>query len=125
MECSKCGKCCFETEMLLSKKDIKRLIKKGYELTFFSRLDRGYQILKNQNGHCVFFNKKTKKCKVYKSRPMGCRLYPIIYDERKGVVVDKLCPSYKKWSENRIKSLGVKIIKLLKKIDIEANQRSF
>ena len=124
MECSKCGKCCLETEMLLSKQDIQRLKKKGYELTFFSRLDRGYRILKNQNGHCVFFNKKTKKCKVYESRPMGCRLYPIIYDEIKGVVVDNLCPSHKNWSENRRKAVGTKVIKLLNKIDIEANQRS-
>lgn len=124
MECSRCGKCCLETEMLLSNQDIKRLIKKGYELTFFSRLDRGYRILKNQNGHCVFFNKKSKKCKVYKVRPMGCRLYPIIYDEKKGIVVDKLCPSNKRWNESRRKSLGVKVIKLLEKIDIEAKLRS-
>ena len=55
---------------------------------------------------------------------MGCRLYPIIHDEANGVVVDRLCPSNKKWCENKKKSLGKKVIKLLKKIDIEAIQRS-
>lgn len=124
MECGKCGKCCLETEMLLSEQDIKCLMKIGYELEDFSRLDKGYRILRNQSGHCVFFNKKTKKCKVYEFRPMGCRLYPIIYDEINGVIVDKLCPSNKKWTKNRIKSFGTEVISLLKKIDIEANQRS-
>jgi Fe-S-cluster containining protein len=124
MECCKCGICCLETEMLLSEQDIKRLTKKGYRKESFSRQEEGYIILRNQNGHCVFFNEKTKKCKIYKFRPMGCQLYPIIYDEAKGIVVDKLCASNKKWCENKKKSLGKKVKKLLKKIDIEAIQRT-
>ena len=51
MVCNRCGTCCLETEMLLSTKDIERLIKKGYSTEFFTRHDNeGYIILKNQTG---------------------------------------------------------------------------
>jgi Fe-S-cluster containining protein len=124
MECCRCGTCCLETEMLLSTKDIERLKKKGYSIEFFSRLDEeGYIVLRNQNGHCVFFDVKMRKCKVYDIRPIGCRLYPIIFDESKGVIVDEVCPSNKSWTKNRKKAKGKKVIKLLKKIDYEAKQR--
>ena len=35
MNCSNCGVCCTETEMLLSKKDIERLEKQGYTKDYF------------------------------------------------------------------------------------------
>ncbi len=124
MVCSRCGTCCLETEMLLSTKDIERLIKKGYSTEFFTRHDnKGYTILKNQNGHCVFFNASKKKCIIYNDRPMGCRYYPIIFDETKGIIIDNLCPSNKSWTKNRKKIIGKKVIKLLEKIDNEAKKR--
>jgi Fe-S-cluster containining protein len=125
MGCSKCGACCQETEMLLSKKDIDRLIKKDYSKKFFMRRDEeGYITLRNQNGHCVFFEVKNRKCKIYKDRPIGCRLFPIIFDEAKGVITDKVCPAFRSWTENDKKIMGKKVIRLLKKIDREAKQRS-
>jgi len=125
MSCNRCGTCCLETEMPLSKKDIKLLLEKGYNIEFFSRLDdESYFLLRNINGHCVFFDEKNKKCIVYADRPAGCRFYPVIYDESKGIVVDKICPSKKNWSEHQKKSIGKKVIKLIKKIDSEAEQRS-
>ena len=54
---------------------------------------------------------------------MGCRLYPIIFDDMKGIVADTLCPAKNKWTENRKSHRGKKVIKLLKKIDSEAKQR--
>ncbi|MCW3997713.1 MAG: YkgJ family cysteine cluster protein [Candidatus Bathyarchaeota archaeon] len=120
-----CGTCCQETEMLLSKKDIERLQKKGFSIKFFARnVKEGYITLRNLNGHCVFFDVKNIKCKVYRDRPIGCRLYPIIFDEAKGVIVDKLCPAHRSWTENNKKVVGKKVIRLLKKIDREATQRS-
>ena len=124
MACSRCGICCLKTEMPLSKKDIKILMEKGYEIEFFSQLNyEGYVLLRNIDGHCVFFDEKNKKCKIYDNRPMGCRLYPIIYDESIGVVVDETCPHNKKWNEHRTKLMAKKLIKLIKKIDSEAKQR--
>jgi Fe-S-cluster containining protein len=124
MGCLECGTCCQETEMLLSKKDIERLQKKGFSIKFFARhVKEGYITLRNLNGHCVFFDVKNIKCKVYRDRPIGCRLYPIIFDEAKGVIVDKLCPTHRSWTENNKKVVGKKVIRLLKKIDRETTQR--
>ncbi len=124
MECLECGSCCLETEMLLSKKDIDRLKKKGFIAQYFSRQDKeGYIVLKNRQGHCIFFDMEQKKCEVYEDRPVGCRLYPIIFDDTKGIIADKICPANKNWTENRKKIKGKNVIKLLKKIDSEAKQR--
>ncbi len=124
MVCSGCVTCCLETEMFLSTKDIKRLINKGYNEKFFSRQDNeGYIILKNQNGYCVFLDIINNKCTIYNDRPMGCRLYPIIFDESKGIIIDKVCPSNKSWTEKIRKIRGKKVIKLLEKIDNEAKKR--
>jgi len=123
MGCNNCGICCLETEMLLSTKDIERLIKKGYNIEFFARYDEdGYIMLRNRNGHCVFYDVKKRKCKIYDNRPLGCRLYPIIFDESKGVIVHKLCPLYRSWTKDEKKTAGTKVIKFLKKIDSEAKQ---
>jgi len=124
MECLECGDCCLETEMLLSKKDIDRFEKKGFKSKYFSRQNNeGYVVLKNRKGHCIFFDVEQKRCKIYEDRPMGCRLYPIIFDDMKGIVADTLCPAKNKWTENRKSHRGKKVIKLLKKIDSEAKQR--
>ena len=124
MECLECGYCCLETEMLLSKKDIDRLEKKGFKTKYFSRQNNeGYIVLKNRKGHCIFFDPEQKKCKIYEDRPFGCRLYPIIFDDMKGIIADTLCPANTKWTENRKTHRGKKVIKLLKKIDSEAKQR--
>ena len=42
-------------------------------------------------GRCVFLGEDS--CKIYSFRPEGCRLYPLVYNEkdRKAVVHD-LCP---------------------------------
>jgi Fe-S-cluster containining protein len=80
--------------MLLSAKDIERLEMKGYDRDFFVRFDsEGYAALRNYRGFCVFYDAEKKRCKVRAHRPLGCRIYPVIYDEGKGIVVDAICPS--------------------------------
>ncbi|MBA7657814.1 hypothetical protein ES703_65757 [subsurface metagenome] len=82
--CENCGKCCIETEMILSFEDIE-LIKKnsidniGEGDFVFKNENERFQ-LKNIDGHCVFLNYSAKKCKIYEFRPQGCRFYPLIYD---------------------------------------------
>ena len=78
--------------MILLRSDIERIKSLGYDESFFVREIYGYKVLKNANGHCVFYNPLTKKCRIYPARPIGCRLYPIIYDEERGVTVDSYCP---------------------------------
>ncbi len=86
-----CHSCCEETEMQLSERDLKRLEKLGYNRSDFSVREDGIYILKNVNGKCFFL--KNGKCSVYKYRPLGCKLYPVVWDlERKRATLHDFCP---------------------------------
>jgi Fe-S-cluster containining protein len=124
MRCLRCGACCRETEMLLSAKDIERLERKGYDRDFFVRFDsEGYATLRNYRGYCVFYDAGKRRCKVRAHRPLGCRIYPVIYDEAKGIIVDPICPSQGSVTEKQKAKRGEKVLKLLKTIDAEAKSR--
>jgi len=124
MRCLRCGVCCKETEMLLSEKDIERLERKGYRRDFFVRFDpEGYPILRNHNGYCVFYDAEKRGCKVRGNRPLGCKIYPVIYDEKKGISIDYICPNYRLITEKQKAKRGKKVLKVLKIIDAEAEKR--
>jgi Fe-S-cluster containining protein len=96
-KCENCGNCCIETEMILSEQDIDLIIKLGSKKLSKDKFvivnKDGFFQLKNIEGHCVFFDKTSKKCNIYEYRPKGCRFYPLIYDflEQK-CVLDEECP---------------------------------
>jgi Fe-S-cluster containining protein len=124
MDCSNCGVCCTETEMLLSIKDIKCLEKRGFSQNQFVNFDKnGYAVLKNRDGYCVFYDLKNHKCIVYEDRPAGCRVYPVIFDEETGIILDDICQSRNTigLEEKRVK--GKKVVRLLEIIDAEALKR--
>lgn len=124
MRCSNCGVCCTETEMLLCLQDITRLEKKGFSKSYFARFDRqGYAVLKNRKGYCVFYNLMQRQCSVYLDRPSGCRVYPVILDEEKGIVLDDICDSRDSITKEEKKVKGERVRKLLEKIDAEAEKR--
>ena len=124
MRCLRCGICCRETEMLLSTEDIERLERKGYTREFFAKCDpKGYITLRNYRGYCVFHDVEKRRCKVHADRPLGCRLYPVIYDEAKGIVVDTICHAHGTVTEKQKAKRGKKVLKLLEKIDAEAKRR--
>lgn len=96
-KCADCGNCCHETEMILSARDIDRIKNndpKNLRINdFVKKTTNGLFQLKNIDGNCVFFNLKTKLCKIYAVRPQGCRFYPLIYDsDKKACVLDQECP---------------------------------
>jgi hypothetical protein len=110
--------------MLLCKKDIKRLEKRGFCQKQFVNFDKnGYALLKNRGGYCIFYDLKNRKCSVYEDRPSGCRVYPVILDEETGIILDDICQSRDTITleEKRIK--GKKVIRLLEIIDAEASER--
>lgn len=124
MDCTHCGVCCTETEMLLSKKDIKRLEDRGYNQKQFARFDKqGYATLKNRDGYCVFYDIKNRRCSEYPYRPSGCRVYPVIVDEDIGIVLDSICESRSTISEQEKATKGNRVVKLLEIIDAEAADR--
>lgn len=77
--------------MLLTSLDINRIIKLGYELKDFAvKFAHGWK-LRNVDGKCFFLEKN--KCKIYKFRPYGCRLYPLVYDSIEDKIkLDNACP---------------------------------
>ncbi len=126
MRCLRCGVCCKETEMLLSDEDIERLERRGYKRDFFVNIDEeGYATLRNLNGFCVFFDPEKRVCRERPNRPLGCRIYPVMLDEDKGIVVDALCSAKDTISEKQKAKNGKKVVKLLQKIDAEAMKRRF
>lgn len=105
-KCKDCGKCCLETEMILSQQDIE-LIKAYYpnnirEQDFiFKNKNEQFQ-LKNFEGHCVFFDYSSKNCNIYKYRPQGCKFYPLIYDiNEKKCRLDEDCPRINLFYKNK------------------------
>lgn len=124
MRCSNCGVCCTETEMLLSEKDIKRLVDRGFGRSFFAKFNsEGYAQLKNRQGYCIFYDIEKRGCRVYVYRPSGCRVYPVILDEEKGIILDAICQSRKTVTEKEKNVKGKRVTKLLERIDREASDR--
>ncbi|MHC1592172.1 MAG: YkgJ family cysteine cluster protein [Candidatus Helarchaeales archaeon] len=101
MPCVRCGKCCHETEMILSNNDVERISKMGYK-DFYHVNSEGYKILNNKTGDpptCIFFDPSTISCIIYPFRPQGCRFYPLIYEVDLGrCIIDDYCPEHEKFS---------------------------
>jgi len=124
MRCERCGECCKGTEMLLSNKDIERLERKGYERNSFVHFNEdGYAVLQNINGVCFFFNPERQKCRERETRPEGCRIYPIMHDEEKGIVIDSICPVKDTITKEQKARKGKEVLRLLARIDSEAEKR--
>lgn len=118
--CKKCAKCCFNTEMILTRSDITRLESKGYRE--FYRKCYGFYRLTNISGRCVFLS-SGNLCLVYEDRPLGCRAYPLVYDEECGVTLDLECPLTDEVScEDLFK--GIRLLEfLLREVELTYNYK--
>jgi len=91
--CLSCGKCCQNTEMILLSSDISKLRRLGFRVSDFAVFDGRYYRLKNVDGRCFFYDSESGKCRIYDFRPLGCSMYPIVYDvSLRRLVVDDECP---------------------------------
>jgi Fe-S-cluster containining protein len=110
--------------MLLSEEDVRLLMKASNSSEKFVRYARhGYAMLRNRGGHCVFYDVERRRCKAYKSRPLGCRVYPVVYCEENVAVVDDLCPMGRTVSKVELRKKGEKVGELLRRIELEAASR--
>jgi Fe-S-cluster containining protein len=108
-----CVKCCIDTRMPLTRLDIARISRQGYKLKDFVVKRKRERRLKNRNGRCVFLG--DNGCKIYSSRPEGCRLYPLVYNEYNGKgFIHDFCPYGQEFkvSKDDIEKLNVLIKKL-------------
>lgn len=55
--------------------------------------------------------------------PSGCRVYPVIFDEEVGVILDDLCPDRGTISQEEKDVKGNRVVKLLERIDVETAKR--
>jgi Predicted Fe-S-cluster oxidoreductase len=115
--CIMCGICCIGTEMELLAEDIERIAARGYRVEDFAEEKDGIYRLKNIDGHCVFYDPKTRTCKIYDIRPVGCRLYPLVYDGR-SVTVDKTCPTWDTVPRSEIERLGPYVLRFLDEVKL-------
>lgn len=93
--CEKVKLCCTETEMTLTREDVRRISALGHvKEDYLERTSDGFCQLRNVNGNCYFYDVENGLCTIYNARPEGCRFYPIIYNMRKRkCAVDADCPS--------------------------------
>ena len=78
-----CGECCKKTLVAVSKKDIEKIKRVGYNKNEFLMDDpfneKRFFLKKRQNGWCVFLEKEKDgkySCKIHKDRPETCQKYP-------------------------------------------------
>jgi Fe-S-cluster containining protein len=97
--------------MTLTCEDANRIDALGYNRKdYLLHADDGFSQLTNVDGHCYFYDSEAKMCRIYESRPEGCRYYPVIYDARKRkCVVDKDCTSASTISRDEIRKVCHKV----------------
>jgi Fe-S-cluster containining protein len=108
--------------MTLTREDVNRIEKLGYDRKdFVVRVKDGFCELRNVEGHCYFYDRERKICRIYENRPEGCRYYPIIYDARKKkCVIDKDCPSGVTVTREEIRKICHKVRQLVETLRREA-----
>jgi len=103
--------------MPLTKEDIERIEALGYVREYFVVEGKdGIPRLRNINGHCVFLDTATGKCRIYQHRPLGCRLYPLVYVPGRGVDIDPLCPMAYRIPRSLVKRYEKHVLYLVKRI---------
>jgi len=116
----RCIECCLNTEMPLSNSDIARIRDLGFSENFFVLKRRGERQLKNSMGKCVFHNGDI--CTVYRDRPEGCRIYPVVFDPHKGeAVLDPECPHLGEFEVTS--SISLELLEQLQRLDTEKARR--
>jgi len=89
--CSSCRRCCLATEMILLPSDIRRIERAtGIPRKEFAVFDGVFYRIRNVNGRCFFL--KSWGCSIYWAKPLGCSIYPLVFDEIEGPIIDESCP---------------------------------
>ncbi|HIQ24001.1 MAG TPA: YkgJ family cysteine cluster protein [Pyrodictium delaneyi] len=102
--------------MPLARKDIERIVSLGYSIDYFVEYVDGVPRLRNVGGHCVFLDPSTRRCRIYPYRPMGCRLYPLVYVPGGGVNIDPECPKAYTIDRRSVEKLAPLVLRLVKEI---------
>jgi len=85
--------------------DIERIESLGYKLEDFAVFDGEFWRLKNVGGYCFFYDVERRRCRIYEHRPIGCRLYPLIFNGEE-VSVDRTCPMWRTVPRREVERLA-------------------
>jgi Fe-S-cluster containining protein len=83
-QCTQCGDCCTGAAgyVWVNKEEIESLAAlvgvsiEEFESKYVRSVGVRKSLVEFDNGDCVFFDGKTRKCKVYGARPRQCRTWP-------------------------------------------------
>lgn len=83
-QCTACGDCCTGAPgyVWVNQAEIVALAERlgmevgAFEKKFVRQVGVRRSLVEYKNGDCVFFDNKTRKCKVYEQRPRQCRTWP-------------------------------------------------
>jgi len=87
VDCEKCDKkwlCCRALRAEVRDGDDPTI---RFESVLYER--KGIKIVEHVNGRCVYLDPKTKKCKIWDTRPAGCREYDCRNDPKAAEIVDR------------------------------------
>jgi len=100
--------------MPLLDEDVARIERLGFRRDMFSYVDeRGTRRLRNVEGRCIFLDPTSRECTIYEHRPLGCRIYPVVYVEGLGVSVDGICPARKTVTKREVVRKRLALKKML------------
>ena len=83
-QCTQCGNCCtgapgyvwVNAEEIAALANLLELSVDEFEGKYVRKIGSRKSLVEFENGDCVFFDSKTRKCKVYEFRPRQCRTWP-------------------------------------------------
>ena len=83
-ECTQCGDCCTGAPgyVWVNKEEIEQLATQvdmsvaDFEAKYVRKVGVRKSLIEYENGDCVFFDTKARKCTVYEARPRQCRTWP-------------------------------------------------
>lgn len=84
--CSRCGgKCCIDAKPPITERRLRILLDSGISLELFDFEEYTHPKMK-ENGYCVFFDEKEKKCLIHSIKPETCVAGPFTFDLREGKI---------------------------------------